>query len=46
MANSVDPDEKSLSVDSSASTVFANSAIFVFGALQVHSIFSLNINMR
>ena len=34
-SNSVDPDENSLSADSSVSTVFANSAIFVFLALQV-----------
>ena len=52
-ANSLDPDENSLSADSSASTLFANSAIFVFGALRFNlsiynlfallQIFSLNI---
>ena len=36
-ANSLDPDENSLSADSSASTLFANSAFFVFGALRVQS---------
>ena len=51
-ANSVDPDENSLSADSSASTVFPNSAIFVFGALRAPffnallQLFSLNISIR
>ena len=44
-ANSLDPDENSLSADSSASTLFANSAIFVFGALRfnlsIHNLFAL-----
>ena len=35
--NSLDQDENSLSADSSASTLFANSAIFVFGPLRIYS---------
>ena len=50
-ANSLDPDENSLSADSSASTLFANSAIFalygfnlsIYNLFALLQIFSLNI---